>query len=124
MCLDLSGASRIPVTASFRTLPGGDERHRGRATFGTTMTTWTRCGRPSFGPFWKSCCRSLAMSAWGRHPTGWTYFPAPWTPTAKEVAEIAKTKSEAIVSGYRAGLLNVDTAQKGAQETGGRDRDV
>ena len=49
-------------------------------------------------------------------------FPPLWTPTAKEVAEIAKTKSEAIVSGYQAGLLNVDTAQKElkklADETG------
>lgn len=35
-----------------------------------------------------------------------------WTPTAKEVADIAKAKSEAIVAGYQAGLLNVDTAQK------------
>ena len=38
------------------------------------------------------------------------------------MAEIAKTKSEAIVSGYQVGLLNVDTAQKElkklADETG------
>lgn len=39
-------------------------------------------------------------------------FPPLWTPTAKEVAEIAKSKAEAIVSTYQAGLLNVDTAQK------------
>ena len=39
-------------------------------------------------------------------------FPPLWTPTAKEVAEIAKAKSETIVAAYQAGLLNVDTAQK------------
>jgi hypothetical protein len=39
-------------------------------------------------------------------------FPPLWTPTAKEVADIAKSKAEAIVSTYQAGLLNVDTAQK------------
>ena len=55
----------------------------------------------------------LAMSAWGAVPDGLDItFPPLWTPTAKEVAEIAKTKSEAIVSGYQVGLLNVDTAQK------------
>ena len=55
----------------------------------------------------------LCMSAWGFVPDDLAItFPPLWTPTAKEVAEIAKTKSEAIVSGYQAGLLNVDTAQK------------
>ena len=55
----------------------------------------------------------LAMSAWGFVPDdlGFT-FPPLWTPTAKEVAEIARTKSEAVVAGYQAGLMNVDTAQK------------
>ena len=55
----------------------------------------------------------MAMSAWGVVPDNLEIdFPPLWSPTAKEVAEIAKGKAEAIVSAYQAGLLNVDTAQK------------
>ena len=123
MCLDLSGASRIPVTKLFGRSPGGDERHRGRATFGTTMTTWTRCGRPSFGPFWKSCCRSWPCQPGGRYPTGWTSLSRPCgLPTAAEVAEIALKKAQAIRDTFQAGLFRADTAQrelkKLADETG------
>ena len=55
----------------------------------------------------------LFMSEVGSIPDDFDIdFPPLWTPTAKEVAEIAKSKAEAIVSTYQAGLLNVDTAQK------------
>ena len=55
----------------------------------------------------------MAMSAWGMIPEGIEVaFPPLWTPTAKEVAEIAKAKTEAVISAYTAGLLNVDTAQR------------
>ena len=55
----------------------------------------------------------MAMSAWGAVPEGIEVtFPPLWTPTAKEVAEIAKAKTEAVISAYTAGLLNVDTAQR------------
>ena len=55
----------------------------------------------------------LAMSAWGGIPDDLDFvFPPLWTPTAKELADIAKVKAEAVVTGYQAGLLNVDTAQK------------
>ena len=39
-------------------------------------------------------------------------FPPLWTPTAKEVAEIARAKAEAIVAVFQAGLLDQSTAQK------------
>ena len=39
-------------------------------------------------------------------------FPTLWTPTAKEVAEIAEKKAIAIRDTFEAGLLAVDTAQK------------
>lgn len=53
------------------------------------------------------------MSAWGAIPDNLKIaFPPLWTPTAKEVAEIAKAKMETVVTPYQAGLLNVDTAQK------------
>ena len=46
-------------------------------------------------------------------------FPPLWTPTAKEVAEIANGKAETIISAYQAGLLNVDTAQKELKKLAG-----
>jgi len=55
----------------------------------------------------------LAMSAWGMVPDDLEIiFPPLWTPTTKEVSEIAKIKSEAIISAYTNGLLQVDAAQK------------
>ena len=55
----------------------------------------------------------LCMSAWGVVPDDLQItFPPLWTPTATELATIAKTKAEAVVSAYQAGLMNVDTTQK------------
>ena len=55
----------------------------------------------------------LCMSAWGFVPDDLDFtFPPLWTPTAKEVADIAKTKSEAIVAGFQAGLYDKPTAMK------------
>ena len=55
----------------------------------------------------------LCMSAWGAVPDDLQVtFPPLWTPTATELATIAKTKAEAVVSAYQAGLMNVDTTQK------------
>ena len=49
-------------------------------------------------------------------------FPPLWTPTAKEVAEIARDKAETIVTAFQSGLLRADTAQRElknlAEETG------
>ena len=65
----------------------------------------------------------LAMSAWGVIPDDLDItFPPLWTPTAKEVAEIAKYKTEALIAVFQAGLMDQATAQKElkklADETG------
>ena len=53
------------------------------------------------------------MSAWGFVPDDLDFtFPPLWTPTAMETATIAKTKSEATIAGFQAGLLQADTAMK------------
>ena len=62
----------------------------------------------------------LSISAWDAVSDNLQIdFPTLWTPTAKEVAEIAKSKAEAIISTYQAGLLNVDTAQKELKKLAG-----
>lgn len=63
------------------------------------------------------------MSAWGEIPKDLDIsFPPLWTPTAKEVAEIAEKKAAAIRDAFQAGLLRADTAQrelkKLSEETG------
>ena len=65
----------------------------------------------------------MCMSAWGMVPEGLELsFPPLWTPTAKEVSEIARTKAETVIAAFQAGLVGQDTAQKElkklAEETG------
>lgn len=122
MCLDLSGASRIPVTKLFGRSPAGMNA-TGESDLRNYYDYMDTLREAKLRPILEKLLPVLAMSAWGAVPDGLDItFPPLWTPTAKEVAEIAKTKSEAIVSGYQAGLLNVDTAQKElkklADETG------
>ena len=122
MCLDLSGASRIPVTKLFGRSPAGMNA-TGESDLRNYYDYVDTLREAKLRPILEKLPPVLAMSAWGAVPDGLDItFPPLWTPTAKEVAEIAKTKSEAIVSGYQAGLLNVDTAQKElkklADETG------
>ena len=55
----------------------------------------------------------LCMSALGGIPTDIEVdFPPLKTPSPIEMAQIGKTKAEAIAAAYTNGLLNVDTAQK------------
>ena len=122
MCLDLSGASRIPVTKLFGRSPAGMNA-TGESDLRNYYDYVDTLREAKLRPILEKLLPVLAMSAWGAVPDGLDItFPPLWTPTAKEVAEIAKTKSEAIVSGYQAGLLIVATAQKElkklADETG------
>ena len=112
MCLNLAGSSRIPMTKLFgRSASGlnatgeGDQRN---------YNDYLDSQRESkLRPVLERLLPIMAMSTWGEIPDGiGIVFPPLWTPTAKEVAEIAKAKTEAIVSAYTNGLLNVDTAQR------------
>lgn len=119
MCLNLAGSSRIPMTKLFgRSASGlnatgeGDQRN---------YNDYLDSQRESkLRPVLERLLPIMAMSAWGMIPEGIEVaFPPLWTPTAKEVAEIAKAKTEAVVSAYANGLLNVDTAQKELKKLAG-----
>jgi hypothetical protein len=59
----------------------------------------------------------MCMSLWGGIPEGIEVtFPPLWTPTAKEIATIAREKTEAIVSAWQAGLLEAGTAKQELKE--------
>lgn len=112
MCLNLCGASRYPMTKLFGRSPGG-LNSTGESDLTNYYDYVSGQREAKFRPALEKLLPVMAMSAWGAVPDNLQIdFPPLWTPTAKEVADIAKAKAEAIVSTYQAGLLNVDTAQK------------
>ena len=112
MCLNLCGASHYPMTKLFGRSPSGLDA-TGDGDLQNYYDYVDSQREAKLRPALQKLLPVLAMSAWGFVPDDLDFtFPPLWTPTAKEVAEIAKTKSEAIVAGYQAGLMNVDTAQK------------
>ena len=122
MCLDLSGASRIPVTKLFGRSPAGMNA-TGESDLRNYYDYVDTLREAKLRPILEKLLPVLAMSAWGAVPDGLDItFPSLWTPTAAEVAEIALKKAQAIRDTFQAGLFRADTAQrelkKLADETG------
>lgn len=122
MCLDLSGASRIPVTKLFGRSPAGMNA-TGESDLRNYYDYVDTLREAKLRPILEKLLPVLAMSAWGAVPDGLDItFPPLWTPTAAEVAEIALKKAQAIRDTFQAGLFRADTAQKElkklADETG------
>ena len=122
MCLDLSGASRIPVTKLFGRSPAGMNA-TGESDLRNYYDYVDTLREAKLRPILEKLLPVLAMSAWGAVPDGLDItFPPLWTPTAAEVAEIALKKAQAIRDTFQAGLCRADTAQrelkKLADETG------
>ena len=115
MCLDLSGASRIPVTKLFGRSPAGMNA-TGESDLRNYYDYVDTLREAKLRPILEKLLPVLAMSAWGRYPTGWTSLSRPlWTPTAAEVAEIALKKAQAIRDTFQAGLFRADTAQRSSR---------
>lgn len=122
MCLDLSGASRIPVTKLFGRSPAGMNA-TGESDLRNYYDYVDTLREAKLRPILEKLLPVLAMSAWGAVPDGLDItFPPLWTPTVAEVAEIALKKAQAIRDTFQAGLFRADTAQrelkKLADETG------
>lgn len=112
MCLNLCGASHYPMTKLFGRSPAGMNA-TGESDLKNYYDYVDSQREAKLRPALQKLLPVLAMSAWGYVPEDIEIaFPPLWTPTAKEVAEIGKAKTETLVSAYQAGLLNVDTAQK------------
>ena len=112
MCLNLCGASHYPMTKLFGRSPAGMNA-TGESDLQNYYDYVNSQREAKLRPVLERLLPIMAVSTWGVVPDNLQIdFPPLWTPTAKEVAEIAKSKAEAIVSTYQAGLLNVDTAQK------------
>lgn len=112
MCLNLCGASHYPMTKLFGRSPSGMNA-TGESDLQNYYDYVNSQREAKLRPALERLLPIMAMSAWGAIPDNLKIaFPPLWTPTAKEVAEIAKAKMETVVTPYQAGLLNVDTAQK------------
>lgn len=59
----------------------------------------------------------MALSAWGMIPDDLEIdFPTMWAPDAKEIAEIAERKTNAVLAVYQNDLIDSATAQQELQE--------
>ena len=122
MCLDLAGASRIPVTKLFGRSPAGMNA-TGESDLQNYYDYVDTLRESVLRPIIYRLLPILAMSAWGAVPDDLDItFPPLWTPTAKEVSEIVKAKAETVIATFQAGLIDQSTAQKElkklADETG------
>lgn len=112
MCLDLSGASRIPVTKLFGRAPAGLNA-TGESDLQNYYDYVDTLRESKLRPILEKLMPIIAMSVWGGVPEDMDIqFPPLWTPTAKEVAEIAKAKAETIIATFQANLLDQATAQR------------
>lgn len=112
MCLNLCGASHYPMTKLFGRSPSGMNA-TGESDLQNYYDYVDSQREAKLRPVLERLLPILVMSAWGGVPDHLQIdFPPLWTPTAKEVAEIGKTKAETIVAVFQAGLIQADTAQK------------
>ena len=112
MCLNLCGASHYPMTKLFGRSPAGMNA-TGESDLRNYYDYVDTLRENKLRPALEKLLPIMALSAWGAVPSGLEIiFPPLWTPSAKETADIAKAKSESIVSVFQAGLMDVPTAQK------------
>lgn len=118
MCLDLAGASRIPVTKLFGRSPAGMDA-TGESDLINYYDYVDTLRESVLRPILERVLPVAYLSVWGAVPEDVEIsFPSLWTPTAKDVAEIALKKSQAIRDMFQAGLLAADTAQKELKKLG------
>lgn len=119
MCLDLAGASRIPVTKLFGRAPAGMNA-TGESDLQNYYDYIDNLRESVLRPILYQLLPVMAMSAWGIAPEGLDIaFPPLWMPTAKEAAEIAKAKTETVIAAFQAGLLDQGAAQSELKKLSG-----
>ena len=112
MALNLCGASHYPMTKLFGRSPSGMNA-TGESDLRNYYDYVDSQREAKLRPALQKLLPILAMSAWGYVPDDLDFsFPPLWTPTAKEVSEIGKSKSETIIAAFQSGLLDAATAQK------------
>ena len=110
MALDLSGASRIPMTKLFGRSPAGMDA-TGESDMRNYYDYVETLRESKLRPIIQQLLPVMAMSAWGGVPDGLRIdFPPLQTPSPSEVAEIAERKAGTVLNVFQSGLIQADTA--------------
>ena len=122
MCLDVSGASRIPVTKLFGRSPAGMNA-TGESDLKNYYDYVDSLRESVLRPILERLLPVILISSIGYVPVDLdVQFPPLWTPTAKDVGEIVKLKGQAVIDAFQAGLIDQGTAmaelKKLSDETG------
>ena len=111
MCLNLCGASHYPMTKLFGRSPAGMNA-TGESDLKNYYDYVNTLRESKLRPVLEKLLPILSQSAGSPLDDADVSFPPLWTPTAKETADIAKTKSGSIVEAFQAGLLDAPTAMQ------------
>ncbi len=122
MCLDLSGAARIPMTKLFGRSPAGMNA-TGESDLRNYYDYVDTLRESQLRPALDKLLPVLAMSALGENPPELELrFPPLWAPTPAELADIGEKKARTIRDTFQAGLITADIAlgelKALAEETG------
>jgi phage-related protein (TIGR01555 family) len=110
--LDIAGACQIPVTKLFGRSPAGMNA-TGESDMQNYYETVQQAQETTLSPILDKLLPIMCMSELGAVPDDIDYMFNPIrTPDDKEVADLAKNKTEAILSAYTAGAINQKTTLK------------
>lgn len=121
MCLNLCGASHYPMTKLFGRSPAGMNA-TGESDLKNYYDYVNTLRESKLRPVLEQLLPILTRSAGVVLDDPEVSFPPLWTPTAKETAEIAKSRSDSVIAAFQAGLLDASAAmqelQRMSDETG------
>ena len=113
--MDVSGAARTPVTKLFGRSPAGMNA-TGESDLQNYYDYIDGLRENEFRQIVERLLPIMALSAWGEIPDDLDIdFPPMWAPDAKEIAEIAERKTNAILAVYQNDLIDAATAQQELQ---------
>ncbi len=110
--MDVAGAARTPVTKLFGRSPAGLNA-TGESDMQNYYDYIDGLRETELRSIIERLFPVMAMSAWGNLPEDMEIdFPSLWTPDAKEIAEIADRKTNAVLTVYQNDLIDSATAQQ------------
>ena len=110
--MDVAGASRIPVTKLFGRSPAG-LNSTGESDMRNYYDYLDGVRETSLRPVIDKLLPIMCLSAWGMIPDDLEYEFAPMAdPDENEISDIAKKKTEAVLSTFQTGLIDKETALK------------
>lgn len=113
--MDVAGAARTPVTKLFGRSPAGLNA-TGEADMQNYYDYIDGLRETELRGIIERLFPVMALSAWGNYPDDMDIdFPPLWTPDAKEIAEIADRKTNAVITAYQNDLIDSATAQQELQ---------